>query len=371
MRFVSIVLTTYKPRLPVNQDVNGEGSFGPLEHVAAAHVNLGIESGFDLAQIMAEYRALRACVLRLWRATDPAGFARGAEEITRFTDAIDQAVAETVPIYAQREAQYRDRFLGILGRDLRNPLNAILLSATALAGGKELDEKQLGGVSRILSGVRRVDHMVNDILDFARGRLGTPMPITVIRANLETLVLEIADEVQSANPGVPVDVDTNGDLSGKWDTEKIETIALEPITKCDPARQREQRRGDRQQRRQFSVARSVQRRSTNTGRTAGNHVRSAGSREKLGSKEQRLGLFIVNEIVSAHRGTIAVTSSEEAGTIFSVRLPRHLPWAEHRSKSVPGPRFAYRHERIIAKTLDSILSGRELVSKGLLQMKKG
>ena len=169
------------PKLPVKQQAKSEGSPGPLEHVAAAHVNLRIESGFDLAQIMAEYRALRACVLRLWCDTDPAGFALGAEEITRFTDAIDQAVAETVPIYAQREAQYRDRFLGILGHDLRNPLNAILLSATALAGGKEVAERQLGAVSRILSSVRRVDHMVNDILDFARGRLGTPMAITPVR----------------------------------------------------------------------------------------------------------------------------------------------------------------------------------------------
>jgi signal transduction histidine kinase len=71
---------------------------------------------------------------------------RGAEEIARFTEAIDQAMAETVPIYAQSEAQYRDRFLAILGHDLRNPLNAILLSATALAGGNKLDEKQLGAV---------------------------------------------------------------------------------------------------------------------------------------------------------------------------------------------------------------------------------
>jgi hypothetical protein len=66
------------PKLPAKQEAKVEGSPGPLvEHVAAAHVNLRIESGFDLAQIMAEYRALRACVLRLWRESDPAGFAQG------------------------------------------------------------------------------------------------------------------------------------------------------------------------------------------------------------------------------------------------------------------------------------------------------
>jgi signal transduction histidine kinase len=159
-------------------------------------------------------------------ANNPDGFAKGAEEITRFTGAIDQAVAETVPVYEQREAQYRDRFLGILGHDLRNPLNAISLNAMSLAGAKELNEKQLGAVSRILTSVRRLDHMVNDILDFARGRLGTPMAITPVAANLGTLTREIADEVQSANPGFSIDVGTQGDLSGEWDPERLNNCSL-------------------------------------------------------------------------------------------------------------------------------------------------
>ena len=276
---------------------------------------------------MAEYRALRACVLRLWRESDPAGFALGAEEIARFTDAIDQAVAETVPIYAQREAQYRDRFLAILGHDLRNPLNAILLSATALAGGKEVDEKQFGAVSRILSSVRRVDHMVNDILDFARGRLGTPMAITVVRTNLETLVREIADEVQSANPGVSVGVGTNGDLSGEWDTERLKqllsNLLLNAIQHGSGSNVAVTAKSD-----DNLVLLEV----SNQGPPIPEELLGTmfdplvhGRSSDQMSRGLGLGLFIVNEIVSAHRGTIAVTSSEEAGTIFSVRLPRHLP----------------------------------------------
>jgi signal transduction histidine kinase len=50
-----------------------------------------------------------------------------------------------------------------------------------------------------------------------------------------------------------------------------------------------------------------------------------GRRSDQKSRGLGLGLFIVNEIVSAHRGTIELTSSLEAGTIFSVHLPRHLP----------------------------------------------
>jgi signal transduction histidine kinase len=85
---------------------------------------------------------LRAWVLRLWRATDPFGFVQGAEEITKFGEAVDSAVAETVPTYERCEARYRDRFLAILGHDLRNPLNSILLSASSLAEAEGLNEKQ-------------------------------------------------------------------------------------------------------------------------------------------------------------------------------------------------------------------------------------
>src|SRR6266853_1669943 len=146
----------------------GEQPSGPIEHTAAVHVSLRIESGFDLVQIMAEYRALRSCVLRMWRQSYPDSFGGGAAEITRFAEAIDQNVAEAVPYYQERESQYRDRFLGILGHDLRTPINAITLGAYLLAQNG-LNEKQRGTVSRILNSARRLSRMVSDLLDFSRG----------------------------------------------------------------------------------------------------------------------------------------------------------------------------------------------------------
>jgi signal transduction histidine kinase len=236
-------------------------------------------------------------------------------------------VAETVPIYEQREAQYRDRFLGILGHDLRNPLNSISLSATSLAGAKELNEKQLGAVSRILSSVRRMDHMVSDILDFARGRLGSPMPITPAAANLGTLVREVADEVQSANPGFSLDVDTNGDLSGDWDTERLKqllsNLLLNAIQHGNGKNVAVTTKSD-----ETFVLLEV----CNEGPPIPKELLGTmfdplvhGRSSDQNSAGLGLGLFIVNGLVSAHKGTIAVTSSQDVGTTFSVRLPRHLP----------------------------------------------
>ena len=57
------------PQAPVEEEAKskGEQPSGPIERTAAIHVSVRIESGFDLVQIMAEYRALRSCVLRMWR----------------------------------------------------------------------------------------------------------------------------------------------------------------------------------------------------------------------------------------------------------------------------------------------------------------
>ncbi len=307
------------PRAP------GEEPAAPIERVATVHVDLRIESGFDLAQIIAEYRALRASVLRLWRASYADDFARGAQDISRLTEAIDQAVAQTVSIYEEREARYRDRFLGMLGHDLRNPLNAILLSAVALGEAPMRGDKQRETVGRIVASVRRLDRMVSDILDFARGRLGTPMPITRVEANLAPLLAEIADEVRSANPGVALDAEVDGELTGQWDPERLKQAVSNLLVNAI-----QHGSGDKvalcARRDEDSVVLEVH----NDGRPIPNEMlasifdplvyarNSEQNRSGLG-----LGLFIVNEIVSAHGGTIMVTSSVEEGTTFAVRLPSH------------------------------------------------
>jgi signal transduction histidine kinase len=300
-----------------------EGATGLIEHVTAAHVQLRIESGFDLAQIIGEYLALRACVLRLWQESDPDSFASGAVEIARFSEAIDENVAAGVLYYEERETQYRDRFLGILGHDLRNPINAILLNATVLSG-QGLDEKQLATVSRILNSTRRLTGMVDDILDFARGRLGSPMPIRSAPTNLQKAVSEVIDEVQSANPGSSIDFEAKGDLNGFWDIQRLKQMLCNLV-----------RNGL-----QHGSAKNVKITATgdeyfvilevhNEGPPIAQELLPIifdplvrGANPDPDKASLGLGLFIANEIVSAHNGSIKVTSSERAGTSFVVRLPR-------------------------------------------------
>lgn len=92
-------------------------------------------SGFDPMQMHGEFRALRASILRLWARSDLADTgAGGAEEIARFNEALDQALAESVERYSSEVSKSRDMFLAVLGHDLRGPLTAVRMGADLLLG---------------------------------------------------------------------------------------------------------------------------------------------------------------------------------------------------------------------------------------------
>jgi signal transduction histidine kinase len=278
-----------------------------------------------LVQIIAEYRALRSCVLRLWRTDDPESFAGGAAEIVRFAEAVDQNIGEAIPYYQEREIQYRDRFLGILGHDLRNPINAISLSASLLADDG-LNEEQQQMAARIQRSTLRLDRVVTDILDFARGRLGSPIPLTLSPANLAALVREVVDEVRSTHSGLEIQYDTNGDLSGQWDSERVKQMAsnllMNAVQHGTGNKVIVMTNGG-----QDFVLLEVHNEGPPIAKemigTIFDPLVRAGNpdRNMIGLG---LGLFIVKEIVSAHNGTISVNSTQDAGTTLSVRLPRRV-----------------------------------------------
>jgi signal transduction histidine kinase len=85
--------------------------------------------GFDMLEVMSEYRALRASVLQLWHDTGPGADERDVDDLTRFNESINQSLAKAVASYTNRVDQARDMFLAILSHDLRNPLNSIAMTA--------------------------------------------------------------------------------------------------------------------------------------------------------------------------------------------------------------------------------------------------
>jgi signal transduction histidine kinase len=87
-----------------------------------------------------------------------------------------------------------------------------------------LDEEQQRTLQRIMRSTDRLNRMVNDILDFARGRLGSPMPLALARTNLEALVRDVVDEIKITHPEVMIQFNSNGDTGGTWDAERLKQM---------------------------------------------------------------------------------------------------------------------------------------------------
>jgi signal transduction histidine kinase len=96
---------------------------------ARSHARQRGRQGFDIEQLVAEYRALRATVLRQWSAASDTQQHQDLEDVVRFNEAVDQAIAESLEVFVADGDRTRDLFIGMLGHDLRGPLSTIAACA--------------------------------------------------------------------------------------------------------------------------------------------------------------------------------------------------------------------------------------------------
>lgn len=305
-----------------------DGDAGPT--AAEEHGAGRAESGFTIEQMVSEYRALRASVLRLWAKSHGALGPRDLVDLTRFNEAIDQSLAESVTRYTQELNQSKEMFLAILGHDLRTPLGAVLTSAKFMLETQALQEPSLTLTSRIASSSERMVHMVGALLDFTRGRLGGGIPIEREPMNMGKVVHDVVDEISAAHPSRTIQVDARGEQLGEWDCARIAQAltnlvvnALEHGSKSAPVTV--ETCGDE---REITIAvhnsgRAITPQQLNgifnpmKPREMTDETTAGGPHGNLG-----LGLYIADRIVNAHQGRIEVESSEEHGTTFTVHLPR-------------------------------------------------
>ncbi len=305
---------------------------GAGEDTAAEEHGAGrAESGFSVDQMVAEYRALRASVIRLWTKEQGELASADIEDLTRFNEAIDQSLAESVNRYTEDLDHSKEMFLAILGHDLRTPLGAIYTSANFLVETQDLPEPALTLTSRIARSATRTVSMVGDLLDFTRSRLGAGIPIVRAEATMGKVVHDVVDEIAAVHPGRKFDVETQGEQRGEWDCERISQALSNLIGNAVQHGSEgttvtvNVEGGDQE------VAISVHNRGTPIPQDRLNGIfnpmksRDALAEPAAGGAQGGLGLglYIAERIVHAHGGSIEVESSEAQGTTFTVRLPRH------------------------------------------------
>jgi signal transduction histidine kinase len=318
------------------------GKGGPLS-AASTHGTVREASGFTLLQLTAEYRAIRASVLRLWKAEAGSPTASAIDDVIRFNEAIDQALAESVVEYSEHANRTRDTFLAVLGHDLRAPLLSVAQAGEVLVqpDPKPIEVKRVG--TRIKRNAASMTALLNDLLEYARTQLGARLHINPQPANLADVAKSALHDASAAHPDCAYDLVTEGDLTGSFDALRVQQLLANLLSNAAQYRDKQYRVTLGLSGEANEVVLYVKNRGPAIPPSALEAVFNPMVRLALETTQDRpstslgLGLFIAREISRAHHGTIAASSSEKEGTIITVRLPRAaVPASDRRPRGQPA-----------------------------------
>lgn len=319
-----------RPQTDKQQEEKSKGFRPHVDGDTAAeeHASGRQADGFSLSEMVSEYRALRASVVRLWTREMQSADRDTLDDVTRFNEAIDQALTESTHRYSERLDQSRELFLGVLGHDLRSPLGAVMNSAEYLMHAGTLTGPQIKATSVIVRSGTRIRDMIADLLDVTSTRLGKSLPINPEPTELESICRQVIEEAQAYHPDRVISLNVSGSFDGTWDESRIGQLlsnlvenaiqhgaANKPVTVSLEG-------GDN------DVTLSVHNEGKPIPKPAlwrifeplAQHEQRHETRGKGGGLG--LGLYIASAIVHAHHGSIDVESSGDAGTTFTARLPR-------------------------------------------------
>jgi len=313
-----------------NESPGRQAPANSVEAVAEQHGARRAEQGLRVVQVALEFPSLRRCVTRLWRRSQPVATSADLDSLICFDEAIDRALTTSIAEFMHRIDRSRERVLGVLGHDLRDPLTTIIAGGALLAEGGIDEEKTRDIANRIVSTGERMHHLIADLLDATRMRFGGRLPIERREADLGTVVRAIVEEFCTSHPDRVVEVTASGDLQGRWDDKRIGQAVANLLANA-------LQYGERQAPIRVSVTANhdVAIAVHNTGppipeqrravlfepwTTVVHNDAAARDAGHLG-----LGLYIANAIVVGHGGHIEVDSSDERGTTFTIHLPVTRP----------------------------------------------
>jgi signal transduction histidine kinase len=298
-----------------------------IDNSAELHALARVKMGLSARQVISEFRALRATVIRLWHQTTPELDAKALYDLTRFNEAVDQALTEAAVRYTSEVEKSRELFLGILGHDLRNPLAAISGMAGLQMHTKNTDKHQLFA-SQILVSAARMGHMITDLIELTRVRLGTGIAVSPAPTTLRRICDHAVAEMRAIYPARIFALECDGDLPGVWDEARLGQLLSNLL-------------GNAVQHGAPGAPITVTARGGSGGTELAVHNEGKAIPLQLvprlfdylfqgapsakdaddNSTSLGLGLYIAKEIITAHGGSIEVQSSDPGGTTFTARLP--------------------------------------------------
>lgn len=328
LRAVAMDIDSPQTRSEQQHKSLGDSTEDVSSSAASEHGHLRHASNFTLIQLSSEFRALRASVLRLWLQQVEQVTPAVLDDVIRFNEAIDQALAESIVTYSGRAAHSRDMFDAILGHDLRGPLSAMSLAGELLQKEDMPAAKAAALGARIRSSALYMSSMVDDMLEFARIRLGhTDIPVHPQMTDVESICAAAIADAASMHPGSRFELHLEGARQAWLDPNRMRQLLMNLLGNAGQHGARERPVG------LFVSSDDSQTsfRVVNEGPDIPAHllhtvfepmVRLAAEEEAPGQRTTSLGLglHIAREIAASHGGSIDVRSEAQV-TTFSVRVP--------------------------------------------------
>ena len=301
---------------------------GPIDArntAAETHALLRARGGFDVNQMISEYRALRASVLHLWaKVCEPSDIF--LPDMLRFNEAIDQAVVESVAFFNAQIENERNLLLGMLGHDMRGPLQVIQLTARSLSKADAATDVPTAA-ARLLKSSASLKVLLDDLLDFNRTKLGLGITISPAPVDLAEGFLAEIEQLKVAYSGRSIALEASGDVSGVWDINRLNQLlgnlvvnaikygafssSIRIVLEGLPAEV------------SFAVHNHGPKIEQSMLTQIFEPLKRGSDNQFVSGTEGSfgLGLYIAREIALAHHGNISAKSDENE-TVFIVRLPR-------------------------------------------------
>jgi sigma-B regulation protein RsbU (phosphoserine phosphatase) len=251
----------------------------------------------------------------------------GAEQDEWLLSALaDQAAVALEKTRLDEIGEFREQLIAIVGHDLRNPLTTILTGARLLLQRGSLGETETQLARKITSSALVATRLIDQLLDLTRSRLGGGIPIDPTRFDMRDVCGQVVGETELTNPDRLLRVDTQGDTNGVWDRDRLYQLLANLVGNAVKHGEPRSPIDLRMHGEETEVVIEV----TNRGEPIAPAIlpfifdafRKGRTVHPSATHGLGLGLFIAQQIVHAHGGSVAVTSTESDGTTFCVRLPR-------------------------------------------------
>ncbi|MCL9799989.1 GAF domain-containing sensor histidine kinase [Pseudomonas sp. AKS31] len=229
---------------------------------------------------------------------------------------------------ANELGRLREQFIAVLGHDLRTPLSAVRMSADLLQSKTE-DKRSLNLIAAIRNSSVRMGVLIENILDFARGRLGGGIPVQrkLVDDLQHTLQLTLA-EVQASHPQAVFIHELNVPAGIYCDALRISQLLSNLLGNAATHGSNSAPIALKAYAENEEIVISLTNQGTPISAQLMPLLFEPFSRAEAGQRCEGLGLglYIASQIAMAHNGILSVTSSAEAGTCFVARFPARYKW---------------------------------------------